>query len=66
MLPALCNALIGAGILFAVLMLWVGVQSLVRKSEGLPPDCDVLGDTEHSCGHCGQRGACPHAKEHTE
>ncbi len=57
------NALLGAGILFAVVMLWVGVQHLARKSDNLPPDCDVIGDTGRGCGHCALRNTCDHIKE---
>jgi hypothetical protein len=60
------NALIGVAILFTVIMLWVGVQALARKSEGLPPDCDMIGDTARACSHCGQYKVCPHVKENTE
>ncbi|HDP35499.1 MAG TPA: hypothetical protein ENN29_10370 [Candidatus Hydrogenedentes bacterium] len=66
MLSILGSALLGVGILFLVLMVWVGVQHLFRKSEGLPTDCDVLGDTGRGCSHCGQRDACTIIKERRE
>ena len=58
MLATLGKALLGAGILFAALMLWIGVQHLFRKTEGLPPDCDVIGDTGRGCCHCGKKDSC--------
>ena len=58
MLGALLNAAGGAAILMAVLALWVGGQHLARKSENLPPDCDVLAERGHGCGHCNLHGNC--------
>ena len=63
MLATLGKALLGAGILFAVLGLWIGVQHLFRKTENLPPDCDVIGDTGRGCGHCAQRDSCTSAQK---
>lgn len=64
MLGALTGALMAAGIIFMVLMLWVGVQGLFRKSENLPPDCDVIGDTGRGCGHCNLRETCDLRQDH--
>ncbi len=58
MLAFLSGALISAGVIFLVLMLWIGVQGLYRKTEQLPPDCDVMGDTSRSCTHCNLRNDC--------
>ncbi len=66
MVALIGNALLGAGILVVVVMGWVGVQHLFRKSEGLPPDCDVLGDTGRGCAHCTQRDACDHVRGQKE
>ncbi len=66
MLSVIANALLGAGILVVVVMLWVGVQHLFRTTEQLPPDCDVLGDTGRGCGHCAQRDSCTHVTQREE
>jgi len=63
MLSAILKGIAGAGILFCILMLWIGVQHLFRKTEGLPPDCDVIGDTGRGCGHCGKKDTCEHIKK---
>ena len=57
------GALIASGIIFVLLLGWVGVQALVRKQDKLPPDCDVIGDTGRGCEHCGKRHACDIAKD---
>ena len=64
-LAILGKALLGSVIVFAVSMLWIGVQHLFRKSEGLPPDCDVIGDTGRGCCHCTQKDSCT-IKQKTE
>ncbi len=45
------------GVLLVVL-LWVGVQSLARRSNpDLPPDCDML-EVGEKCRHCQVRRTC--------
>lgn len=44
--------------IFGVMLVWVAVQSLARKADHLPPDCDMLGDTGKECGHCHAREGC--------
>ena len=51
-------ALFAGLVIFGVMLAWVGVQALVRKSENLPPETDVIGDTDRACGHCHKRDAC--------
>lgn len=59
MLARLCDMLLAAGVIFLALMFWVAVQRLFRRMEQLPPDCDVIGDTDRGkCAHCAQQAAC--------
>lgn len=63
MLKAVLDVVTGAGILLAVFAIWLGVQHLKRKTEELPPDCDVLSQSGHGCPHCNLHGRCTLERE---
>ena len=44
------------GVVLAVLF-WVAVQRFVRKTEHLPPDCDML-EISQRCHQCRHQAAC--------
>lgn len=58
MLEFLGGAFVSAGIIFLVVLLWVGVQGVIRRTEALPPDCDVIADAERGCTQCNLRDNC--------
>ena len=49
---------IGIGLMVVLMLLWLGVQHLVRKnSPELPPDCDVL-EGKIGCHGCALEDKC--------
>lgn len=53
------------GGMFFLMVLWLGVQSMVRKRGQYRPDQDVLEDRVHGCGgHCHGSGQCSAEASH--
>lgn len=58
MIEAFQNGLIGGSIFCVLVLAWLGVQHVIRRGNGLAPDCDVLDDPDHACSHCSRHKGC--------
>jgi hypothetical protein len=49
--------------LMLMLLLWIGVQSLARRSATRHPECGPFREAGGGCGGCGTATACAQARQ---